>query len=133
MSRLAAKLALRMLSFGVTVLPDPPWHRLVELMQFAEQNGFDYGWTYDSHVLRQEPYPLLTLAARGTERRRDLRALLHPRPVRGPHREVAPPRGRGRRPVEHLLDGLRPGRDARGVRQERDPGLLWLMLSLLSG
>ena len=57
-----------MLSFGVTVLPDPPWHRLVELIQLAEQNGFDYGWTYDSHVLRQEPYPLLTLAARGTER-----------------------------------------------------------------
>ena len=56
------------LSFGVTVLPDPPWQRLVELMKLAEQNGFDYGWTYDSHVLRQEPYPLLTLAARGTER-----------------------------------------------------------------
>ena len=57
-----------MLSFGVTVLPDPPWERLVELMKLAEQNGFDYGWTYDSHVLRQEPYPLLTLAAIGTER-----------------------------------------------------------------
>ena len=56
------------LGFGVTVLPDPPWRRLVELMKLAEQNGFDYGWTYDSHVLRQEPYPLLTLAARDTER-----------------------------------------------------------------
>ena len=57
-----------MLSFGVTVLPDPPWQRLVELMQLAEQHGFDYGWTYDSHVLWQEPYPLLTLAAMNTER-----------------------------------------------------------------
>ena len=57
-----------MLSFGVTILPDPPWQRLVELMQLAEQNGFDYGWTYDSHVLWQEPYPLLTLAAMNTER-----------------------------------------------------------------
>jgi probable F420-dependent oxidoreductase len=56
------------LSFGVTILPDPPWQRLVELMQFAEHNGFDYGWTYDSHVLWQEPYPLLTLAAMHTER-----------------------------------------------------------------
>jgi len=56
------------LSFGVTVLPDPPWQRLVELMQLAERNGFDYGWTYDSHVLWQEPYPLLTLAAMNTER-----------------------------------------------------------------
>ena len=57
-----------MLSFGVTILPDPPWQRLVELMQLAEKNGFDYGWTYDSHVLWQEPYPLLTLAAMHTER-----------------------------------------------------------------
>jgi probable F420-dependent oxidoreductase len=54
--------------FGVTILPDPPWQRLVELMQLAEQNGFDYGWTYDSHVNWQEPYPLLTLAAMNTER-----------------------------------------------------------------
>ncbi len=57
-----------MLSFGVTVLPDPPWQRLVELLQLAERNGFEYGWTYDSHVLWQDPYPLLTLAAAGTER-----------------------------------------------------------------
>ena len=57
-----------MLSFGVTILPDPPWQRLVELTHLAERNGFDYGWTYDSHVNWQEPYPLLTLAAMNTER-----------------------------------------------------------------
>ena len=57
-----------MLRFGVTVLPDPPWQRLVELIRLAEQHGFEYGWTYDSHVLWQEPYPLLTLAAMHTER-----------------------------------------------------------------
>jgi probable F420-dependent oxidoreductase len=57
----------RLLSFGVTVLPDPPWQRLVELMQLAEANGFEYGWTYDSHVLWQEPYPLLTLCAMNTK------------------------------------------------------------------
>jgi probable F420-dependent oxidoreductase len=57
-----------MLSFGVTVLPDPPASRLVELLQLAERNGFDYGWTYDSHVLWQEPYPLLTLAAQATSK-----------------------------------------------------------------
>jgi probable F420-dependent oxidoreductase len=55
-----------MLSFGITVLPDPPASRLVELMQLAEANGFEYGWTYDSHVLWQEAYPLLTLAVQGT-------------------------------------------------------------------
>jgi probable F420-dependent oxidoreductase len=54
------------LSFGVTVLPDPPYSRLVELMQLAESHGFEYGWTYDSHVLWQESLPLLTLAAQAT-------------------------------------------------------------------
>ena len=57
-----------MLSFGVTVLPDPPATRLVELMQLAEQQGFEYGWTYDSHILWQDSYPLLTLAAVNTSR-----------------------------------------------------------------
>jgi probable F420-dependent oxidoreductase len=56
------------LSFGVTVLPDPPHTRLVELLRIAEQNGFDYGWTYDSHVLWQEGMVLLTLMAQATER-----------------------------------------------------------------
>jgi probable F420-dependent oxidoreductase len=55
-----------MLSFGVTVLPDPPHARFVELMQRAEEAGFDYGWTYDSHVLWQESFPLLTLASAAT-------------------------------------------------------------------
>ena len=57
-----------MLEFGVTVLPDPPHTRLVELMQEAERHGFQYGWTYDSHVLWQEGMVLLTLMAVGTER-----------------------------------------------------------------
>jgi probable F420-dependent oxidoreductase len=56
------------LSFGVTVLPDPPYARLVELMALAESHGFEYGWTYDSHVLWQESFPLLTLAAQATKR-----------------------------------------------------------------
>src|SRR5262249_54263549 len=54
------------LSFGVTVLPDPPASRPGELLQLAERNGFHFGWTYDSHILWQEPYPLLTLAAQAT-------------------------------------------------------------------
>jgi probable F420-dependent oxidoreductase len=56
------------LSFGVTVLPDPPYQRLIELMQLAERHGFEYGWTYDSHVLWQESTPTLALAAEATER-----------------------------------------------------------------
>jgi probable F420-dependent oxidoreductase len=58
------------LSFGVTVLPDPPHQRFVELMALAESHGFEYGWTYDSHVLWQESFPLLTLAIQATERMR---------------------------------------------------------------
>jgi probable F420-dependent oxidoreductase len=55
------------LSFGVTVLPDPPYQRLVELLALAESHGFGYGWTYDSHLLWQESFPLLTLAAQATK------------------------------------------------------------------
>jgi probable F420-dependent oxidoreductase len=51
------------LSFGVTVLPDPPYTRMIELMQLAESHGFEYAWTYDSHVLWQESMPTLALAA----------------------------------------------------------------------
>ena len=57
-----------MLTFGVTVLPDPPHTRFLELMQLAEQNGFEYGWTYDSHILWHDGYPLLTLLATQTEK-----------------------------------------------------------------
>jgi alkanesulfonate monooxygenase SsuD/methylene tetrahydromethanopterin reductase-like flavin-dependent oxidoreductase (luciferase family) len=57
-----------MLSFGVTVLPDPPYQRMIELMQFAEGQGFEYAWTYDSHILWQDSYGTLPLAAAQTER-----------------------------------------------------------------
>jgi probable F420-dependent oxidoreductase len=56
------------LSFGVTVLPDPPYTRFLELIELAERHGFEYGWTYDSHVLWHESTPLLTLAAERTKR-----------------------------------------------------------------
>src|SRR4051794_25083466 len=56
------------MDFGVTVLPDPPYTRFVELVRRAEQNGFTHGWTYDSHLLWQEPYPFLTAAALASER-----------------------------------------------------------------
>jgi probable F420-dependent oxidoreductase len=57
-----------MLSFGVTVLPDPPHGRFLELIELSEQHGFDYGWTYDSHILWQESMATLPLAASRTER-----------------------------------------------------------------
>ena len=62
-------LALTMpLAFGVTVLPDPPYTRLIELMQKAEGHGFEFGWTYDSHILWQDSYATLPLVAAATEK-----------------------------------------------------------------
>src|ERR1700733_9835304 len=57
-----------MLDFGVTVLPDPPYSRWLELIQGAESHGFEYAWTYDSHVLWQESIPTLAVAARETSK-----------------------------------------------------------------
>jgi probable F420-dependent oxidoreductase len=56
------------LSFGVTVLPDPPYARWLELIQLAERHGFEYAWTYDSHVLWQESIPLFGYAAHQTSK-----------------------------------------------------------------
>ncbi|HEX6761187.1 MAG TPA: TIGR03842 family LLM class F420-dependent oxidoreductase [Gaiellaceae bacterium] len=56
------------LSFGVTVLPDPPYSRWLELIQLAERHGFEYAWTYDSHVLWQEAIPLFGYAAHQTSK-----------------------------------------------------------------
>ena len=57
-----------MLDFGVTVLPDPPFSRWLELIKLAESHGFGYAWTYDSHVLWQESIPMLAVAARETSK-----------------------------------------------------------------
>lgn len=56
------------LSFGITALPDPPYTRLIEVMQEAERQGFEYGWTYDSHILWQESYATLPLVAANTDK-----------------------------------------------------------------
>src|SRR4051794_39353970 len=56
------------ITFGATALPDPPYLRFLELLSLAEQQGFEYGWTYDSHILWQESIPLLALAAERTTR-----------------------------------------------------------------
>ncbi len=44
------------MEFGVVLQTDPPAWRVVELARQAETLGFSYGWTFDSHVLWQEPY-----------------------------------------------------------------------------
>jgi probable F420-dependent oxidoreductase len=59
-----------MIEFAITFKPDMPHQRIVSLTKQAEDAGFGYGWIFDSHVLWQEPYPLLTLMAINTERMR---------------------------------------------------------------
>ena len=44
--------------------------RILRLTRQAEAEGFDYGWVFDSHVLWQEPYPLMTLMAANSRRMR---------------------------------------------------------------
>jgi probable F420-dependent oxidoreductase len=59
-----------MLEFAITFKPDMPPDRIVRLTRQAEAAGFTYGWCFDSHILWQEPYPLLTLMAVNTTRMR---------------------------------------------------------------
>src|SRR5688572_12642855 len=56
------------MKFGITLRPDErlPAARAVEVAKRAEANGFSYGWMFDSHVLWQDPYPLLTLMGEAT-------------------------------------------------------------------
>jgi probable F420-dependent oxidoreductase len=55
-----------MFDFAFTLKPDMTPERIVALSRQAEAAGFKYGWIFDSHVLWQEPYPLLTLMATNT-------------------------------------------------------------------
>ena len=59
-----------MFEFAFTLKPDMTPERTVALTRQAEAAGFAYGWIFDSHVLWQEPYPLLTLMAANTRRMR---------------------------------------------------------------
>ena len=57
-------------SFGITFKPDMRPERMMALTRAAEAAGFGYGWSFDSHVLWHEPYPLLTLMAGETRKMR---------------------------------------------------------------
>jgi len=44
------------MDLGVVLQTTPPSWRVVELAKRAEQYGFSHVWTFDSHILWQEPY-----------------------------------------------------------------------------
>lgn len=56
------------MSFGVVLQTDPPASRVVELTTMAERHGFTYAWTFDSHVLWQEPFVIYSQMLAATER-----------------------------------------------------------------
>ena len=44
------------MDFGVVLQTDPPASRVLELTRRAAEQGFTHAWTFDSHVLWQEPF-----------------------------------------------------------------------------
>jgi probable F420-dependent oxidoreductase len=56
------------MDFGVTLQTNPPAWRVVELTRKAEALGFTYAWTFDSHILWQEPYVIHSQILSATER-----------------------------------------------------------------
>jgi probable F420-dependent oxidoreductase len=56
------------MDFGVVLQTDPPAWRVVDLAQKAETLGFNHGWTFDSHILWQEPYVIYSQMLSATKR-----------------------------------------------------------------
>lgn len=56
------------MEFAITLQTDPPAGRIIELAQRAEELGFDAVWTFDSHILWQEPYVIYSQILANTER-----------------------------------------------------------------
>src|SRR5215207_5488536 len=56
------------MDFGVTLQTNPPASRVIELTKRAEDLGFGYAWTFDSHILWQEPYVIYSQMLCATER-----------------------------------------------------------------
>ncbi|MEY2969184.1 MAG: hypothetical protein RIQ64_1811 [Actinomycetota bacterium] len=46
------------MELGVVLQTTPPAARVIELAKRAEALGFTYVWTFDSHILWEEPYPI---------------------------------------------------------------------------
>src|ERR671911_2540937 len=55
------------MDFGVTLQTNPPASRVIELTRRAEELGFGYAWTFDSHILWQEPYVIHSQMLSATE------------------------------------------------------------------
>jgi probable F420-dependent oxidoreductase len=61
-------MGVALVDFGVTFQTDPPASRIVELTRRAEDLGFTHAWTFDSHVLWQEPFVIYSQMLAATQR-----------------------------------------------------------------
>ncbi|SFN68738.1 TIGR03842 family LLM class F420-dependent oxidoreductase [Mycetocola miduiensis] len=56
------------MDFGAVLQTNPPASRTVHLAKLAEQYGFSHVWTFDSHLLWQEPYVIYSQILNETKR-----------------------------------------------------------------
>jgi len=56
------------MDFGAVLQTDPPASRTIALAKLAEQHGFSHVWTFDSHLLWQEPYVIYSRILAETQR-----------------------------------------------------------------
>ena len=56
------------MDFGAVLQTNPPASRTIHLARLAEQYGFSHVWTFDSHLLWQEPYVIYSQILAETRR-----------------------------------------------------------------
>ena len=56
------------MDFGLVMQTDPPAWRVVELARKAEDLGFTHAYTFDSHVLWQEPFVIHSAMLAATQK-----------------------------------------------------------------
>ena len=56
------------MDFGAVIQTNPPASRTIHLAKLAEQYGFSHVWTFDSHILWQEPYVIYSQILAETRR-----------------------------------------------------------------
>jgi probable F420-dependent oxidoreductase len=55
-------------NFGVVLQTNPPASRVIELARQAETYGFSHAWTFDSHLLWEEPFVIYSRILDATHR-----------------------------------------------------------------
>ena len=59
------------MDIGIVLQTTPPALRVIELAKRAESLGFSHVWTFDSHILWEEPYVIYITILNGTAGKHD--------------------------------------------------------------